>query len=279
MLLNTDMSPLKTAISGSLLWVNLERYPLFESQSPKMVALEEDCKRQITETGIALLPGFLHQDALSKIVQESRSLLPLSFHSHVVGNAYLCPNNDDFPHDHTVNLTEPTSLSVIAYDQIPKNHALRELYECDHLMDFISSTMVNNKKLYRYADPMGALNISVMKDGDYLRWHFDQTDFVVSICLEDAEIGGDFEYVPFIRSAENERYSDVKNVLQGDLRTVKKLPMKAGTLVFFEGRHALHRVTTIKGKTARLVALLGYDTKPGVKSSEHLHYIRYGRTI
>ena len=49
-----------------------------------------------------------------------------------------------------------------------------------------------------------------MKDGDELQWHFDQTDFVVSIALRDAEHGGDFEYTPLIRSRDDERYDDVQ---------------------------------------------------------------------
>jgi hypothetical protein len=48
-----------------------------------------------------------------------------------------------------------------------------------------------------------------MKDGDQLFWHFDQTDFVVSIALRDAEEGGDFEYAPLIRSHDDERYDAV----------------------------------------------------------------------
>lgn len=279
MQLSIETPAIKTAMSGSLLWVNLERYPLFDLKSPKRFLLEEDCKRQIKETGIALLPGFLNSEGQRRMIEEARSLIPLSFHSHVEGNPYLSPTDEKFPKDHVINLTEPTSLGAIAYDQIPKNHALRQLYECDGLMDFISSAMINNHELYRYADPMGALNISVMKDGDYLRWHFDQTDFVVSICLQGADVGGSFEYVPFIRSSSDENYDAVKQIVNGDLSRVKAVPMEPGTLVFFEGRHALHRVTPIMGSTPRLIALLGYDTKPGVKSSEHLHYLRYGRTI
>ena len=55
--------------------------------------------------------------------------------------------------------------------------------------------------------------------------------------------------------------------------------MDPGALVLFQGRYTIHRVTPIKGKALRLVALLGYDTKPGVVSSEHLRYMRYGRTV
>src|SRR5258708_7353595 len=52
MQLGTDTPVIKTAMSGSLMWANLDRYPLFDQKSPKRLALEEDCKRQIKETGI-----------------------------------------------------------------------------------------------------------------------------------------------------------------------------------------------------------------------------------
>ena len=54
--------------------------------------------------------------------------------------------------------------------------------------------------------------------------------------------------------------------------------MEPGTLLVFEGRHSLHRVSPIEGATTRLVALFGYDTKPGTMSSDLLKMIRYGRT-
>jgi hypothetical protein len=69
----------------------------------------------------------------------------------------------------------------------------------------------------------------------------------------------------------------VKRVLDGDHERVVTLPMKPGTLLIFAGRYSLHRVTPIKGDTPRLVALFGYDTKPGTMSSELLKVVRYGR--
>ena len=53
--------------------------------------------------------------------------------------------------------------------------------------------------------------------------------------------------------------------------------MTPGTLLLFEGRYSLHRVTPVGGETARLVALLAYDTKPGTTSSDLLRLVRYGR--
>jgi hypothetical protein len=37
-------------------------------------------------------------------------------------------------------------------------------------------------------------------------------------------------------------------------------------------------VAPIVGPTSRLVVLMGYDTKPGTRSSEVLQLARYGRT-
>jgi hypothetical protein len=53
--------------------------------------------------------------------------------------------------------------------------------------------------------------------------------------------------------------------------------MTPGTLLVFAGRYSIHRVSPIVGDTPRLVALLGYDAKPGTMSSELLKEVRYGR--
>jgi predicted 2-oxoglutarate/Fe(II)-dependent dioxygenase YbiX len=116
-----------------------------------------------------------------------------------------------------------------------------------------------------------------MKDNDYLRWHFDQSDFVVSIPLQDSESGGEFEFVRHIRSKDAENYDDVAAILRGGTKNVERMRMPPGSLILFEGRYTLHRVTRIKGQTPRLIALLSYDTKPDTDSSDYLKMIRYGR--
>jgi hypothetical protein len=54
--------------------------------------------------------------------------------------------------------------------------------------------------------------------------------------------------------------------------------MTPGTLLVFEGRYSLHRVSPISGSTVRHVGLLAYDTKPGTTGTELLRKDRYGRT-
>jgi hypothetical protein len=53
--------------------------------------------------------------------------------------------------------------------------------------------------------------------------------------------------------------------------------MTPGTLLLFEGRNSIHRVTPIRGRITRLVALLAYDTRSGTRSSKLLQRARYGR--
>jgi hypothetical protein len=139
------------------------------------------------------------------------------------------------------------------------------------------SEILDRRPLHRYADPLGALNLAVMGADDELGWHFDQTDFVVSVALQSADVGGDFESATRVRSVDDERYDRVAAVLAGGRDGVTSIPMRPGTLMLFEGRHSMHRVTTIAGPTPRYVALLAYDTRPDTDSSELLKLVRYGR--
>ena len=49
------------------------------------------------------------------------------------------------------------------------------------LTDFVVAAVPGLDGVQRYADPLGVLNLAVMGDDDELPWHFDQTDFVVSL--------------------------------------------------------------------------------------------------
>ena len=257
--------------------VDLKRYPIDNLSSPAARELARHCRRQLDETGACELPDFLTPDAVAMLVREGDALSPLAYHSVVTGTAYLEVPDKSWPADHPRRHFDQTSVGVIAYDQFPAHSALRRLYEWDVLMEFVAAA-IGKERLYRYADPMGALNLAVMGNGERLHWHYDQTDFVTSIALRASERGGDFEYVPLIRSAGDENYSRVKQLFDGSMDGVVQVPMHPGTLLLFEGRNSIHRVTPIHGNTTRLVALLAYDTKPGTRSSKTLQMARYGRT-
>jgi len=273
----------KSAAESSAPWspsqlIDLARYPILDLSAKAARNLTTHCREQLDKTGACELPGFLKPDSVEILVREADSLAPVAYHSVVTGTPYLAVPDPSLPEDHPRRFFEPTSVGVLAYDQFPTQSVLRQLFEWDPLMEFVAAAL-KKERLYRYADPMGALNLAVMGDGERLHWHFDQTDFVTSIALRPSEAGGDFEYVPLIRSAADENYPRVKNLLNGSDEGVVRLAMHPGTLLLFEGRNSIHRVTPIRGGTTRLVALLAYDTKPATRSSKLLQMARYGRTV
>jgi hypothetical protein len=70
------------------------------------------------------------------------------------------------------------------------------------------------------------------------------------------------EVAPRIRSADDERHDDVARVLAGDRAEVVRLEMTPGTLLVFEGRNSLHRVSPISGPVDRMVGLVAARDHP-----------------
>jgi hypothetical protein len=241
--------------------------------------LRECCHRQFVDDGVCILPGFLRPAVLPALVDECDRLAPLAHRSRVQGTPYLGLPDESYPVGHPRRLLVDNALEVVAYDQFPDSSGLRALYESPELLAFVEAVL-GRGTLYPYADPFGALNLAIMRDGDELGWHFDQTDFVVSIALQSSLAGGEFENAAHLRHADDERVDDVAAVLRGERRDrVVVEPMTPGTLMLFNGRWSLHRVTPVVGAIARYVALLAYDTKPDTDSSDHLKLVRYGRLL
>jgi hypothetical protein len=254
--------------------VDLTRYPLADGD------IADRHGAELRASGVSILPGFLRRDAVATLVAEADALAADAYHQDVQGTPYLEePDTEAWPPGHPRLALSRSSVHTVAYDRFDAaTSPLRALFEWDPLLQFVSG-ILGRQPLFRYADPLGAMNLAVMSQGDELGWHFDQTDFVVSIALQSSEAGGAFENVRHLRTDDDERYDDVAGVLAGDTpELVTTVPMTPGTLMLFEGRWSLHRVTPVTGATPRYVALFGYDTKPGTMSSELLRRVRYGRT-
>lgn len=257
--------------------VDLAAYPLDDLDGAVAARLIDAGRRSLARRGLIELPGFLRPDAVARLVAEADALAALAHHSTVAGTAYLAPPDESYPADHPRRALWPTSLGAVAYDRFPRGSGLRALYEWDPLRELLRRLLAV-AELHRYADPLGALNLAVMTEGDQLGWHFDQTDFVVSIALQSSQGGGDFECAERVRDPGDEHYDRVAAVMAGDPQhRVQVVAMEPGTLLLFGGRWSLHRVTPVEGDRPRHVALLGYDTRPGTTSSEGLRRVRYGR--
>lgn len=223
------------------------------------------------------MQGFVPEGRRSALVSDTESLAELAHHNT---NKTTTPYQTTVPADkagrHPTRKPRKSSVHVLAYDLIPPGHGIRMLYEWDVLRRFLADVL-ELPDLHRYEDPLAGLNIAVNMRGDRNGWHFDQCDFVTSVLIRPAAKGGLFQYCPNIRSASDENYPGVQAVLEGDETAVKTLAFAAGDLAIFKGRHSMHRVTTIESETPRLVALLGYDSKPGVTMTDEAKMRRFGR--
>ncbi len=215
---------------------------------------------------------------MALLAEEARDLAARrTWRSEGVGAAYLAPPDPMVPSDHPTRHLGRFATGVVPYDLFGVDSLIRQFYEWEPLRQLVED-IVDRGPLHPYGDPFGALNLAVMENGDELQWHFDQTDFVVSLAIASATSGGRFEAAPRVRTVDDERFSEVQSVIEGRSDQVYVHPMVAGTLLIFEGRHSLHRVSPVEGHQARLVALLAYDTLEGRCGSALLHQTRYGRT-
>ena len=257
--------------------VDLERYPVLDTGGATYRKVVEDARAQLVATGAVELPGFLGPDGVAALVADAEDLAPRAHHSAGEGTAYLEFPDFSLPDDHPRLTWGHYAVGAVSYDLMPTDSLLRQVYEWEPLRVLVEDVL-DRGPIHRYADPFGALNLAVMHEGDELQWHFDQTDFVVSLAVQTADHGGLFEVYPRIRTADDERYDDVAAALAGTLDGVVTLPMVPGTLLVFEGRYSLHRVSPVGSGLVRHVGLLAYDTEPGTVGSELLRENRYGRT-
>lgn len=253
--------------------VDLDRWPIHDPDLARR--LNDDFHRE----GVVVLPGFVPDSVINEMAAQCAELSRHVFRSHSRSSPYLTSPDETRPSGHPRRHEITSAVGVIAYDLVPKDDLVRRLYESDELLEFVAAVL-GEPELHRYADPFGALNISVMDEGDHLGWHFDMADFVVSLAIRASDEGGEFVNAPRIRAADDERFDDVAAVLADRApERVRVEPMTPGTLMVFNGRWSMHKVAPIIGPTSRLVALLAYDRKPGTDSTDELKLSRYGRVL
>jgi len=258
--------------------IDTDRYPIDRLDAPGTRATINAARQSLAEQGVAALTGFLRPDAVELVARDALALLPRAHLQDSAGTAYLAGPDDSYPEGHPRRNIQRSLTNILAYDLVPPGNPVRRLFESDAMTAFLAEVL-DRRPLYRMADPLGALNLTVMDRGHVQGWHYDSTDFVVSIAIQSSDGGGEFECARDIREAGDERYDDVAEVLGGRASDrIRVYPMTPATLMVFMGRYSIHRVAPVTGGTPRIVALLGYDTRPDTNSSDGLKLARYGRT-
>ena len=266
----------ETPACGADRMVNLERYPIDKVDSADCAAFVRACRSRFVEDGLCVLPEFIRPAALEVLAVEANGCAGDAWFCNGTHNVYLTQNDAHVPPDDVARRQERTYVGSVPYDRIGADSSLRRLYLWDPLKNFVGSVL-GKPRLHRFADSLGACSINVFVDGGEHGWHFDESEFSVTLMLQAPESGGSFEYVAGIRGCEDEQ-SIVAAVLDGDRARVRELPFAAGTLLIFGGRQTLHRVTRVGGPRPRLVPVLTYAERPGLENSEAVRKLFWGRT-
>src|ERR1700760_3233516 len=203
--------------------VDLGRYPINEAASQGCRDLVRDCQDQLRDHGVAQLPGFLPPGAVSQMTAEADRLASRAWASDQSHTVYFEPPDGSEGAAHPRALLQHSAKKAIAYDLIPGAAPIRRLYESADLTAFIAAVL-GKQVLYRSADPLDALEIAVFGDGDELGWHFDNSEFSVTVMYQEPNFGGHFEYRPWLRTGDDQNYPGVQEILHGDPDGVTRLP-------------------------------------------------------
>jgi len=247
--------------------IDLTRYPIDVPDSARTHEIIARCHRDLRESALCSLPGFIKPDVLRQMVDEITPILPEAFCYDdwlSIGYDGLVDGltDDSFPPGHPRRIKFPERYHRLVNHQIPNNALIRKLYLLEPLLDFVRRVF-GAKTLYRMQCPHFSLTIKIEPQGGTDSWHYDGNDGVVSLLLQQASTGGEFEYAPYIRTETQENYEQVARVLADPDRWAKRPRFEPGTFVFFNGKRSLHRVREVGVTTQpRIVALLSYDQRP-----------------
>jgi hypothetical protein len=257
--------------------VDVDRYPVDRLDGPAGKDLVARCRRELAVAGASALEGFIRPAAVAAVVDWAITALPEAYRTEAEHNVYFTEDDPGLPAGDPHHIRVRTAKSALAYDQIPPGSPLRIAYESDELTAFVGAAL-SRDALYRHADKLGALNVMYYSRGDEHGWHFDQADAVFTLMLQAPLAGGQFEYVPMLRSADDENQQGVRRLLQGDRSGVRSMSGGAGTLTLFRGHFSPHHVTTISGARPRINAVLSYAPASCARLNDHTKQLFYGRT-
>lgn len=257
--------------------VDLDKYPIHKLDSNEGKAIIDSCRKELAKDGCCTLAGFIKPEAVARMVELADQLKDKAWISDRPHNVYFKPFDETLDADHPLAYHVRSAKHGIAYDYIPEDAPLRQLYESDDLTRFIAEVL-EKPVLYRSADPLDALQITRFHPGEELGWHFDNSEFSITVMYQKATQGGDFEYVPALRTKEDECYEEVRKVLQGDRSRIKVQSGEPGTLAFFHGNCAMHRVTLVEGDTPRINSVLTYGEHDNMRLNDLTSELFYGRT-
>ena len=258
--------------------IDLNRYPIHQDGATRD-GLIEQVRRDLAKDGCAVLKGFLSPEGVTALCREADGVSGKGHRSTAKTNAYFTKDDPSLPQDHPKRQFFDRSNNFIAADNFSVDGPLRRVHDTHGFDDFIRECLQEPEdQFFRYADPLADVIVNMAEEGNGFPWHFDTNNFTVTLAIQNADEGGDFEYAAGIRT-NDENFEEVAKVLDGTSDRVTTLRLEPGDLQLFKGRYSLHRVAPLKGATPRYVAIFSYVAEPGMVGAPERAKQLYGRAL
>ena len=172
--------------------LNLEKYPIHNITSPEAKELILQCQEQMIEDGSLLLEEFIRPEYVPAMAGQ---VCNLTTHRRLeivdvmkkdpwVDKKYFKEENlRSLPNNHPLRFQMPQDVFAVASDLIPSDSLIRQVYDSTLVMDFLAA-VVGQPEIHQYGDEFQALNIMYIKDGGNRAWHYDGSDYVVTLMLQ-----------------------------------------------------------------------------------------------
>ena len=258
--------------------IDLNTYPIDGSNPEGFAALIADIQAQLDADGCAVLRDFIKPESLPLLVAEADAVADKGHRSFNRTNVYFTQDDPSLPETHPMRQFYERSNAFIPADNFRENSILRAIYEYPLFAAFVKQAL-NEDNFFRYADPLADVIINAAEEGNGFPWHFDTNNYTVTLAIQNAEEGGEFEYAPNFRTSTDENYPGVSDVLNETSDQVKTLRLHPGDLPIFKGRYSLHRVCPLKGPIPRYVAIFSYVEQEGMVGSPERTRQLYGRVL
>jgi hypothetical protein len=258
-------------------FIDTDRYPIADV-GPGRDALIDRLREDIASDGCAVLKGFLRSECIATLVEECDRVAAHGHRNFNRTNPYFTQDRPDLPAHHPLRRFFDRSNAFVPADNFGPGSILREIYDWPAFAPFIQAAL-DEDHFYPYADPLADVIVNLAEAGNGFPWHFDTNNYTVTLAIQNADEGGDFEYSPHLRTPVDENYAGVEAVLDGDTDLIRTLRLEPGDLQIFKGRYSLHRVTPLAGSKARYVAIFSYVEEPGMVGSPERTAQLYGRVL
>jgi hypothetical protein len=257
--------------------VNFQQYPIGDKADPRRADIVQKLRNDLGAHQYCVLPEFITEGALKTVLGEVESIKATAYRNKSRRNCYLHRELDEaLAADHPRNILMEASYSMIGNHLLPENSLLKGLYHWSGMISFVAG-IVGAEVLYPNVDKYQPVNVNCFGAGDQSAWHFDSWNaFTMTLMLQAAESGGEFEIVPNTRADDNPCYDEVRKVLQGDRTRVVTVPREPRAMVIFRGCNSMHRVTPVSGSRQRLMSVFVYEAEPGIEGDAKVNETVYG---